>query len=167
MDKGNGVVVFNKFDYFNKLDKNVQDKNRFEEMNYNVNSHSTKNWKLAPWILQENTVMYFCRNFIKYLVDQKTYYNIYPWGCQPCRLYGVVKTHKYNYPMKPALSAVTTQEYNLAKWLEKQIKGCLHDTFSVSSSTELVNKISKVEIKDPNTFASSDIKSLYTQVPVK
>ena len=42
MDKGNGVVVLNKTDYFNKLDKIVLDKNRFEEINYNLNSHSTK-----------------------------------------------------------------------------------------------------------------------------
>ena len=167
MDKGNGVVVLNKTDYFNKLDKIVLDKNRFEEINYNLNSHSTKNCKLAPWIIQENKVIYYCRNYIKHLVDQKTYYKIYPRGSQPGKLYGVVKTHKDNYPMRPVLSAVNTPEYNLAKWLEKQIKGCLHDTFSVSSSTEFANKISKVKIKDPNIFASLDIKSLYTQVPLK
>ena len=69
--------------------------------------------------------------------------------------------------MRPVLSAVNTPKYNLAKWLEKQIKGCLHDKFSMSSSTDFVNKISKVELKYPNTFASLDIKSLYTQVPLK
>ena len=82
-------------------------------------------------------------------------------------LYGVVKTHKQNYPMRPVLSAINTPEYNLAKWLEKQIKSCLIDTYSVSSSTEFVNKISNLEIKDQNIFASLDIKSLYTQVPLK
>ena len=33
MDKGNGAVVLNKLDYFNKFDKTVLDKNRFEETN--------------------------------------------------------------------------------------------------------------------------------------
>ena len=63
--------------------------------------------------------------------------------------------------MRPVLSAVNTPEYDLAKWLEKQIKCFFHDTFRVSSLTEIVNKISKVRIKDPN------IKSLYTQVLLK
>ena len=167
MDKGNGVVIIDKLDYFNKLDKIILDKTRFEEINYNLNTKSTNNCKLAPWIIQENKVIYYCRNYIKSLVDEKTYYKIYPRGSQPGKLYGVVKTHKQNYPMRPVLSAINTPEYNLAKWLEKQIKSCLIDTYSVSSSTEFVNKISNLEIKDQNIFASLDIKSLYTQVPLK
>ena len=142
MDKGNGVVIIDKLDYFNKLDKIILDKTRFEEINYNLNTKSTNNCKLAPWIIQENKVIYYCRNYIKSLVDEKTYYKIYPRGSQPGKLYGVVKTHKQNYPMRPVLSAINTPEYNLAKWLEKQIKSCLIDTYSVSSSTEFVNKIS-------------------------
>ena len=50
--------------------------------------------------------------------------------------------------MRPVLSAINTPEYNLAKWLEKQIKSCLIDTYSVLSSSEFVNKISNLEIKD-------------------
>ena len=62
MDKGNGVVVINKQDYFNKLDKIVLDKTRFQEIDYNINCKSTKSCKLAPWIVQENKVIYHCRN---------------------------------------------------------------------------------------------------------
>jgi len=68
--------------------------------------------------------------------------------------------------MRPVLSAINTPEYNLAKWLETQIKTCLNNKFSISSSTEFVNRISKLDIKHTNTFASLDIKSLYTQIPL-
>ena len=74
--------------------------------------------------------------------------------------------HKENYPIRPILSAINTPEYNLAKWLEKQIKSCLYDKYSVSLSNEFVNKISKLSIKHSNAFASLDIKSLYTHVPL-
>ena len=80
MDKGNGVVVLNKSDYFKKLDEIVLDKNRFEEIKYNLNYVSTKDCKLAPCIIQENKVIYYCRNYIRNIVTQKTYYNIYPRG---------------------------------------------------------------------------------------
>ena len=69
--------------------------------------------------------------------------------------------------MRPVLPAVNTPEYNLPKWLEKQIKPCLIDTYSVSLSIEFVNKISNLEIKDQNAFSGLDTKSLYTQVPLK
>ena len=78
-----------------------------------------------------------------------------------------MKTHEENYSRRPVLSAINTPEYNLAKWLEKQIKSCLYDKYSVSSSNEFVNKISKLNIKHSNAFASLDIKSLYTHVPLK
>ena len=169
MDKSNGVVVIkykNKQDYFNNLDKIVLDKTRFQEIDYNINCKSTKSCKLAPWIVQENKVIYYCRNYIKSLVHNNTYRKIYPRGAQPGKLYGMVKTHKNNYPMRPVLSAINTPEYNLAKWLETQIKTCLNDKFSISSTTEFVSRISKLDIKHPNTFASLDIKSLYTQIPL-
>ena len=43
----------------------------------------------------------------------------------------------------------------------------MYDKYSVSSSNEFVNKISKLNIKHSNAFASLDIKSLYTHVPLK
>ena len=51
--------------------------------------------------------------------------------------------------------------------VRKQIKSCLYDKYSVSSSNEFVKKISKLNIKHSNAFASLDIKSLYTYVPLK
>ena len=54
MDKGNSVVIIDKLDNFNKLDKVIFDKTRFGQINYNLNTKSTNNCKLAPWIIQEN-----------------------------------------------------------------------------------------------------------------
>ena len=43
----------------------------------------------------------------------------------------------------------------------------MYDKYSVSSSNEFINKISKLYKKHRNAFASLDIKSLYTHVPPK
>ena len=103
MDKGNGVVVLNKSDYYKKLDKTVLDKNCFKEIKYYLNFVKSKNCKLAPWVIQENKVIYYCRNYIKNIVNPKTSNNIYPRSSQPGKLYGVVKTHKENYQIRPVL----------------------------------------------------------------
>ena len=100
MDKGNGVVVLNKSDYFKKLNKIVLDKNSFEEIKYDLNYVNTKDCKLAPWIIQE-TKSFIIAEIISKAVNQKTYYNIYPQGSQPGKLYGVVKPHNKNYQMRP------------------------------------------------------------------
>ena len=49
IDKGNGVIIMDKLvlDYFKKLDKIILDKTCFDEINYNINTKSTKNCKLA------------------------------------------------------------------------------------------------------------------------
>ena len=166
MDKGIGVVFIDKLDYFKKLNKIILYKTRFEEINYIFNTKSTNKCKFALWIIQEKKVIYCCRNYIKSLVYEKHTLKFIQEA--PNReSYMFVKTQKQNYSMRPVLSEVNTSEYNLAKGLEKQIKSCQIDTYSVSSSTEFVNKISKLEIKDQNVFVCFDIKTLYTQVPLK
>ena len=71
MDKGNNVVILDKLDYFKKLDKIILDKTCFEETNYNLNTKSTYNLKLAPWIIQENKVIYYCRLYQKFSREKK------------------------------------------------------------------------------------------------
>lgn len=58
MDKGNGIVVIDKLDYFKKLNNIILNKTSFKKINYNLNTKSTNNCKLAPWITQENKVIY-------------------------------------------------------------------------------------------------------------
>ena len=43
----------------------------------------------------------------------------------------------------------------------------MYDKYSVLSSNEFVNKISKLNLKHSNAFSSLDNKSLYTHVPLK
>ena len=71
MDKGIGVLFIDKLDYFKKLNKIILYKTRFEEINYILNTKSTNKCKFALWIIQENKVIYYCRNYIKSLVDAK------------------------------------------------------------------------------------------------
>ena len=59
-------------------------------------------------------VIYYCMNYIKSLVNN-TYHKIQSQGAQPGKLFGMVKTHKNNYPIRPVLSAINTPEYNLTK----------------------------------------------------
>ena len=103
----------------------------------------------------------------KEVIDWKTYRRIYPQGSQPGKIYGMAKHHKDGCPMRPVLSAIGTPEYDLAKWLETQLKPLLYDKYSVASSSEFVNELSLLKPGPTDVCVSFDIRSLYTNVPLK
>ena len=167
MDKGVGVVLMDKKDYFEKLDHIIDDTSRFELIDYDINSRTIKDCKRAPWITKENAVIYYCQKFIKSIVDDQTYWRIYPKGSQPGKLYGTAKNHKDNCPLRPVLSAVNTPEYALAKWLEGKLKPFLSDKHSVTSSSSFVEELCSIKPSPSDVYVSFDIKSLYTNVPLQ
>ena len=69
--------------------------------------------------------------------------------------------------MRPVLSAIKTPEYNLAKWLERQLKPFLCDKFSVTSSTTFVEELQKIKPKPSDVIVSFDIKSCSLQVKIE
>ena len=110
MDKGVGVVILDTLDYYQKLDLIIKDDDRFELLDYNINTTNIHECDLAPWISKENSIARYCRNYIRPLIDDNTYFRAYPTGSQPGKLYGMAKNHKQNCPMRPVLSAVNTPE---------------------------------------------------------
>ena len=166
MDKGIGVVIVDTEDYYKKLNVIVEDKSRFVKLDYNPDTDKLKDCFLAPWVLKENSVYSYCNRHIQPLVDKTTYYRLIPRGSQPGRLYGMAKHHKRGCPMRPVLSAINTAEYNLAKWMEQQLKPFLTNSFSVSSSTEFVDHLSSLKPQPSEICVSFDIKSLFTHVPL-
>ena len=167
MDKSNGIVLMNSEDYYNKMDYIINDKSRFTHIEYNIKTNNIQDCSSAPWIIKENSVANYCRKYLKPIVDDKTYWYILPRGSQPGKLYGTAKHHKAACPMRPVLSAIKTPEYNLAKWLETQIKPFLVNKFSVTSSSTFVDELSTLKPVPSDQCVSFDIKSLYTHVPLR
>ena len=166
MDKGVGTVIMDSEDYYKKLDCIVGDQTRFVELDYNINTENLAECSKAPWITKERRVANYLRQYIKPLVDDSTYWRMYPKGTQPGKLYGTAKHHKEGCPMRPVLSAVNTPEYHLAKWMEKQLKPFVDNRYSVPSSSTFVDQLSQLKPTASDTCVSFDIKSLYTNVPL-
>ena len=167
MDKGTGVVIMNDSDYYKKLDCIVNDTSRFSLIDYNINTEKIHDCTLAPWIQKADSVSYYCRTYIKPLVDDKLYYRLLPTGSQPGRLYGMAKVHKNNCPMRPVLSAINTPEYHLAKWLESQVKPLLNSRYTVTSSSVFIDELRQQKPNPTDHCVSFDIKSLFTNVPLR
>ena len=167
MDKGVGVVIMNDSDYYDKLDCIINDNSRFRLLKYNINTESVKDCANAPWIQKAKSVSYYCQNYIEPLVDDATYYRLLPTGSQPGKLYGMAKNHKPGCPMRPVLSAINTPEYNLARWLERQIKPLMDCKYAVTSSAAFIAELRQLNPRSTDLCVSFDIKSLFTNVPLK
>ena len=167
MDKGVGVVILDTPEYYQKLDAIINDDDRFELLDYNINTTNIKECDMAPWICKEGSIARYCRDYIRPLVDNNTYFRLYPTGSQPGKLYGMAKNHKVGCPMRPVLSAVNTPEYHLAKWLQKNIKLYLNNKYSVASSSVFLKELTDFRPTPSDICVSFDIKSLFTNVPLK
>ncbi|MEL6805942.1 MAG: hypothetical protein AAFO91_19435, partial [Bacteroidota bacterium] len=143
----------------------MQDRSRFTQLVYNLNTTDIKHCSQAPWVGKSISVKNYCIKYIKPLVNNGTYRKM---TCtQQKKLFSMAKVHKDGCPLRPVLSAINTPEYNLAKWLEQHLKPFVDDQHTVASSSEFVNQLHTLRPADTDVCVSFDIKSLYTNVPLE
>ena len=104
MDKGNGVVIMDTDEYYQKLDRIVLDKTKFEEIVINQGDDH-------PIIKKQNSVKYYLNEYVKKAVDENIFNSLTPVGAQPGKIYGMAKVHKEGCPLRPVVSMVNTSEY--------------------------------------------------------
>ena len=104
-DKGNITVILKKQECLNKMNKMLDDDTTYEKIPYNPLFKLQKQLfkKLENWRIKG-----YLGNDVKRkdLITDNT--NI-------ARMYGLPKTHKENYPMRPVVSCINSPTYFLAK----------------------------------------------------
>ena len=96
---------------------------------------------------------------IKHLVQKKP---------APPNLKAQLKLHKTDIPIRPVINNKTAPAYKLAKYLNKILSQhiTLHNQYVVTSSTNLANDLTRLEIHDNHCLMTFDIKNLYVNIPV-
>ena len=155
-DKGNGVAIFSAKDYYDKLDKVILDKSKFEEINQELSENH-------PIIQKEKSISYYIRKYFKKVTN---YQELISSGSQPGKLYGIAKVHKTNVPLRPVVSMVGTPEYKLAKYLDNLIKPHIPDTYLLHSTENFIERLKECPCNNKNTMVSFDVVSLFTNVPL-
>ena len=83
---------------------------------------------------------------------------------QPGYIYGNVKIHKNNNPLRPIISQIPTPTYNLAKSLNKIISPYISNEYMLKSSSDFIDLLHSNQSK--GIVASLDVESLFTNVPI-
>ena len=108
-DKGNGIVIFNKFDYTKKMEEIISDSTKFKIIN--------EDW-FRVILRQEDKVNRFLAKLLKEgHIDQAVHDHLRLSSSAPGVMYGLPKIHKDNVPFRPILSSIGTAGYKISKFL--------------------------------------------------
>ena len=153
-DKSNALVILDKNDYENKLLMLLEDHTTYQRINKNpieiVNSHLNK------------TIKQLLRGSPDLVKRFTTTTPSLPY------MYGLIKTHKVNNPVRPIISTVGSACYSLSKWLVSLLSplvGTISNS-NIKNNTDLVHKLNSINITYDFSLISFDVTSLFTRVPV-
>ena len=83
---------------------------------------------------------------------------------KPGYLYGNVKIHKQDNPLRPIISQVLTPTYHLAKTINSIITPYIPSRYSLKSTNDFIDLLNSNP--SPGILASLDVVSLFTNVPI-
>lgn len=153
-DKSNAVVIMNKQDYTDKMKDILSDADTYQQLMSNPldNVNSSFNKKIKQLL---------CGN--EMLVKQLlTISATLPY------MYGLIKTHKPNNPVRPIISSVGSCSYKLSKYLVNLLSPLLGNisNSNIKNNVDFVDKINNLHINFEFKMISFDVTSLFTKVPV-
>ena len=104
LDKDNGVVILNKYDYNKKMDEILSATSKFDDATKLTLKRENQIKTLLTKLKADNCI------------NEKTYKELYPTGTRIGILYGLPKIHRFSIPLRPTLSSTNHYSYNIAKF---------------------------------------------------
>ena len=102
----------------------------------------------------------------KQLFTEHEYKTLYSTTAATPLFYGLIKTHKENFPIRPIVSFVNSPSYNLAQHLSKVLTPITNLADQKLKNTyEAKEKLSNHSIPDYYELVSFDVQKLFTSIP--
>ena len=113
-DKGRGIVLLDRVDYVNKMEILLSNHLIFENRPHDNPIHTI--------LKVEDRVNRLLKKMKENAnITENEYKQLYATGSSPNILYGLPKTHKQNYPMRPIVSSYNAPQYKLSKFVISEI----------------------------------------------
>ena len=92
---------------------------------------------------------------------------MYPTGCVPPKLYGLLKIHKLDTQLRPIVSSCESVTYGVAKELAKILKPLVGKSHHhISSTQDFVEQVRHITLVPGECLSSYDVSALFTLVPI-
>ena len=85
---------------------------------------------------------------------------------KPGYIYGNVKIHKNNNPLRPIISQIPTATYQLSKTLNSLITPYMPNRYCLKSTNDFIDLLNSKPNSNNSIIASLDVESLFTNVPI-
>lgn len=164
-DKDSCVVLMNKSDYIEKLQKMIDEgiKDKIYEPTTDETLSDLQHFQ-----------SFLYRNFFKY----EKYDDMWPTSNQPARIYATAKTHKFeqlsevnakDLKFRPIIAQTGTYTYNAAQVIGKYLQPLVKDNRYIIRNTQDFPAILKSQppLADDEEYVSYDVESLFTNIPVE
>ena len=156
-DKGNCVVIMNASDYDSKMFELLIDDQTYEEVKRNP---IKKTERLM------NAKLLGLKRRGKF--EDSEYFRLRSTDGLIPRIYGLVKVHKDNFPLRPIVSLIGSPLYELSKYIASIISPLVGNTpHTVKNSFDFVRFLSSCKCSDNDVMVSFDVISLFTRIPIK
>ena len=154
-DKGNTTVVMDRAEYNIKMNNLLNDKNTYKKVGNN---------NLKP--VAETLNRFIHRLSEEQKISKSQFYNLRCSEIRAPRIYGLVKLHKINHPLRPIVSMCGTPTYNLSKYLSRNIiSKLIKYDYILRNSYDFVNSLKNLTIDKDEIQVSFDVISLFTSIP--
>ena len=159
-DKGQGIAIFNKKDYYDSLDQLFNDSTKFETLNEDPTSRNLST-------IQRSLNTLELRGKITKDENKQTR----PKFAQIGRAHGLPKIDKHFFKVpsfRPIVDTTNTPHYGVGKFLTNLLNPLTQNEYTVRDSFEAVNIIHEIppELFDQGyQYFSFDVTSLFTSVP--
>lgn len=155
-DKGGGIVILNTTDYNEKMESLLHDVDTYQLISLQEINTDIENFnKSVRNIIKKNKITHWNK-----LIEKNP---------KIPQIYGLPKTHKVNVPLRPITSGINSAPHRIAKELAKtltQLLGTISPAH-IKHSGDLLRRLKYIKNTRTRKLISLDIKSLYTNIPVK
>ena len=94
--------------------------------------------RFTQLLKKKKSIAYYVKSYFK-KVDG--YAALIPSGSKLGKLYGLVKVHKDNTPLKPVVIMIETSEYKLVKDLDNLIQPHIPDTYMLKFADDFIKRL--------------------------
>ncbi|XP_036317568.1 uncharacterized protein LOC118732541, partial [Rhagoletis pomonella] len=151
-DKGNSTVLIDKKDYIEKTESLIT------EIGCNkLGKDPTEEYQAAINAIKKSTT----------IIKDNLPYRLTLMNPSVPPLIALPKTHKPGTPMRPIINYKSAPGYRLSKHLKTLLKDSLdlRNKYTITNTTELIEKMKSLKINENTKFVSFDIKDLYPSIP--
>lgn len=156
-DKTNNMVIMNKAEYEQGMNEILNDKTKYQKLG----PERKHLHKIERKISNHLDKLVKCNTLTK--EQSKTLKVEAP---VPGQMYGVVKTHKPQNPIRPIITSTSTANRNVSKYLANIIKTVVKHDHRIKNSVECKERLKDLKIEDNEVQVSLDIKELYPSLPL-